>query len=100
MSPTTNDPVAEHGWTAVPLDAEAIFKGKPYLHKPTPVLVKDIHFPSDDPLVAKAQQYAKEQLPQQTYNHSMRIFYWGTPPSPLPFHPNQHNPLTKPSQQR
>ncbi|KAK4153025.1 hypothetical protein C8A00DRAFT_44029 [Chaetomidium leptoderma] len=78
MSSSTNDHIAEHGWTAVPVDAEAIFKGKPYLHKPTPVLAKDIHFPSDDPIVAKAQQYAKEHLPEQTYNHTMRVFYWAT----------------------
>ncbi|KAG7287403.1 hypothetical protein NEMBOFW57_006914 [Staphylotrichum longicolle] len=78
MSSPTSDPIAEHGWTAVPVDAEAIFKGKPYLYKPVPVLVKDMHFPSDDPIVAKVQQYAKEHLPQQTYNHSMRVFYWAT----------------------
>jgi cyanamide hydratase len=87
---TTRDPIAEHGWTAVPVDPDAIFKGKPYLHKPSPFLVKDIHFPSDDPIVAKAQAYAEEHLPRQTYNHSMRVFYFGTfpllpalPPPPL-----------------
>jgi len=77
MSSSINDPVAEHGWTAVPLDPEAIFKCKPYLYEPAPILVKDIDFPSDDPIVARAQQYAKQHLPQQTYNHSMRVFYWG-----------------------
>ncbi len=76
---TTSAQIAEHGWTAVPLDANAIFNGKPYLHKPTPVLVADIHFPSDDPLVAKVQAYAREHLPPQTYNHSMRVFYFGMP---------------------
>ncbi|AEO60908.1 hypothetical protein MYCTH_2069839 [Thermothelomyces thermophilus ATCC 42464] len=78
MTSNIDDPIAEHGWTPVPLDADAIFQGKPYLHEPAPVLVKDIHFPSDDPLVARAQEYAKEQLPLQTYNHSMRVFYWAT----------------------
>lgn len=77
MSSSINDPVAEHGWTAVPLDPEAIFKCKPYLYEPAPILVKDIDFPSDDPIVTRAQQYAKQHLPQQTYNHSMRVFYWG-----------------------
>ena len=77
-SSATNNQIAEHGWTAVPLDANAIFNGKPYLHKPTPVLVADIPFPSDDPVVAKVQAYARETLPPQTYNHSMRVFYWGT----------------------
>jgi cyanamide hydratase len=77
MSSTASDAIAKHGWTAVPVDAEAIFKGKPYLHKPTALSVEDIHFPSDDPIVAKVQQYAQEQLPRQTYNHSMRAFYFG-----------------------
>jgi cyanamide hydratase len=89
MSSTTNDPIAEHGWTAVPLDPEAIFQGKPYLNEPGPILVKDIHFPSDDPIVVKAQQYAKEHLPAQTFNHSMRVFYWGNLPfsAPTPLQP-------------
>jgi cyanamide hydratase len=73
----TNDAITEHGWTAVDADADAIFQGKPYLHKPAPILVKDMHFPSEDPLVAKVQQYAKETLPPQTYNHSKRDNYWG-----------------------
>jgi len=72
---SSNDPVVEHGWAAVPVDPEAIFKGRPYLHKPSPVLVKDIPFPSDDPIVSKVQKYAKEKLAWQAYNHSMRVFY-------------------------
>ncbi|KAK4226551.1 cyanamide hydratase [Podospora fimiseda] len=72
------DPVSHHGWTPVPVDAEAIFQGKPYLHKPHPLLAKHIHFPSEDPIVAKVQDYAKSQLPSPTYNHSMRVFYWAT----------------------
>jgi len=75
---STNDTVALHGWTAVPVDAKAILQGKPYLHKPGPILVKDITFPSDDPIVAKVHDYAKEKLPLPTFNHSMRVFYWST----------------------
>lgn len=72
---SSNDPVVEHGWTAVPVDIEATFKAKPYLYKPSPILIKDIPFPSDDPIVAKVQSYAKEKLKWQAYNHSMRVFY-------------------------
>ncbi|KAK0629703.1 urea hydro-lyase cyanamide [Bombardia bombarda] len=78
MSTTTTDTVTLHGWTAVPRDADAILQGKLYLHKPGSLLVKDIVFPSDDPLVVKVQQYAKEKLPAQTYNHSMRVYYFAT----------------------
>ncbi|KAK3323974.1 hypothetical protein B0T19DRAFT_218908 [Cercophora scortea] len=75
---TNQDTVALHGWTAVPRDADALLQGKPYLHEPTPLLVRDMKFPSDDPIVAQVQQYAKEKLPSQTYNHSMRVYYYAT----------------------
>ncbi|KAK3687683.1 urea hydro-lyase cyanamide [Podospora appendiculata] len=77
-STTDPDTVALHGWTAVPRDADALLQGKPYLHKPEPLLVRDIRFPSDDPIVARVQQYAKEKLPSQTYSHSMRVYYYAT----------------------
>lgn len=69
--------IAKHGWTAVPVDANAILKGRSYVHKPRPRLVSDMPFPSDDPVVAKVQAYAKEHLVLQTYHHSMRVYYWG-----------------------
>lgn len=72
----TADEIAQHGWTAVPVDANAILNGKPYIHKPTPIAQKDIPFPSD-PVVVKVQEYAKEHLIEQTYNHSMRVYHWG-----------------------
>ncbi|KAK3318952.1 hypothetical protein B0H66DRAFT_253790 [Apodospora peruviana] len=87
-NPTVDNTVALHGWTPVPRDANAILKSRPYLHKPTPLLVRDIKFPSDDPLVAKVQAYAKEKLSPQTYNHSMRVFYFATTilKQQFPFH--------------
>ncbi|KAK8063450.1 Cyanamide hydratase- HD-type [Apiospora saccharicola] len=69
--------IAKHGWTAVPLDADAIFGDKPFLHEPVPVLVDDIPFPSDDPLVAKVQEYVRRELPEPTFNHSMRVYNFG-----------------------
>jgi cyanamide hydratase len=73
------DSIATHGWTAFPRDANVIFGDKPYLHKPPPMTADEIPFPSDDPLVAKVQQYAKEHLIEPTYNHSMRVYYFGKP---------------------
>lgn len=69
--------VEANGWTAVPIDAMQLFNGKTYRHVPEALLVADMKFPSDDPLVAKVQAYAKEKLPEQTFNHSMRVFYFG-----------------------
>lgn len=74
---SSNDTVALHGWTAVPRDAKVILAGKPYIHKPESLLVKDIPFPSDDHIVAKVQEHALEKLSLQTYNHSMRVYYIG-----------------------
>jgi cyanamide hydratase len=68
--------VAVHGWNAVPVDAKAIFIGKPYLNQPKPLLVNDIKFPSDDPIAVKVRAYALEKLPSKTFNHSMRVFYF------------------------
>ncbi|KAL7624901.1 hypothetical protein AAE478_004115 [Parahypoxylon ruwenzoriense] len=71
------DDLVKHGWNAVPVDANAILKGKPYINKPSVYSVKDTPFPSDDPIVAKVQEYAKDHLIEQTFNHSMRVYYWG-----------------------
>ncbi|KAK4663193.1 hypothetical protein QC763_606460 [Podospora pseudopauciseta] len=78
-TPSRDDLISLHGFTPLPVDQDAIFQGKPFLHQPTPVPLSSIPYPSStDPLVAKVQEYAKEKLPIQTYNHSMRVFYWST----------------------
>ncbi|KAF6814156.1 cyanamide hydratase [Colletotrichum sojae] len=71
------DEIASNGWTAVPVDAGKIFGDKPFLHAPEPLSVNDIKFPADDPVVAKTLQYAQTRLHAQTFNHSMRVFYYG-----------------------
>jgi cyanamide hydratase len=73
------DDIAKHGWTAFPTDANVIFGDRPYLHKPPPMTVDEIPFPSDDPIVARVQEYAKEHLIEPTYNHSMRVYHFGNP---------------------
>lgn len=79
----TPENIATHGWTPIAADANAIFKGRPYLHKPDPLLVADMKFPDDDVLVQKIQEFAKDNLPIETYNHCMRVYYFGKPPPPL-----------------
>ncbi|KAK6858508.1 Cyanamide hydratase- HD-type [Apiospora arundinis] len=69
--------IARHGWTAVPVDSNAIFGDKPFLYEPAPISVDDIPFPSDDPLVAKVQEHVKRELPEPTFNHSMRVYSFG-----------------------
>lgn len=71
-----NNEIAIHGWTPVVRDHQALLSGKPYINRPSALLVKDIQFPSDD-VVAKVREHAKEKLPVPTFNHSMRVFYFG-----------------------
>lgn len=66
-----------NGWTAVPLDAGKLFNGKAYRNMPSPIKVADISFPNHDVVVAKVQAHAKEKLSIETYNHSMRVYYYG-----------------------
>ncbi|KAI5456669.1 cyanamide hydratase family HD domain-containing protein [Mariannaea sp. PMI_226] len=66
-----------NGWTPVSVDIGQVFNGKPYLNQPEALLVSEIKFPVDDPLVAHIQAYAKARLSLQAYNHSMRVFYFG-----------------------
>lgn len=74
---TTHDnEVVLHGWTPVVRGHQALLSGKPYINKPSTLLVKDIQFPSDD-VVAKVRKHAEEKLAAPTFNHSMRVFYFG-----------------------
>lgn len=76
-SGSSNDTVAVHGWTAVQRDPKVLLSGNEYINEPASILVKDIPFPSNETLVARVQDYAKEKLPLPTYHHSMRVFYFG-----------------------
>ncbi|KUI68580.1 Cyanamide hydratase [Cytospora mali] len=72
------DNLALQGWTAVVRDPKVLLSGKSYINNPTHLLVKDIPFPSEDELVVKVQEYAKDKLTLPTYNHSMRVFYFAS----------------------
>lgn len=76
---TSVEDIALHGWTAVARDPQALLSGRSYINSPGPLLARDISFPSDDDLVVRVQEYAKDKLAPQTYNHSMRVFYFGKP---------------------
>lgn len=69
--------VAANGWTSMPANAGAIFSDRPFINKPDELLLSDIKFPSDDPVVSKTSKYAKEVLHPETFNHSMRVYFYG-----------------------
>ena len=65
-----------HGWTAVPRSFNDLLQDVPKIDNPEPLLVKDISWPADD-TVERVRAYAQAELPEQTYNHSMRAYYFG-----------------------
>ncbi|UPK95586.1 hypothetical protein LCI18_006521 [Fusarium solani-melongenae] len=73
----SQDEVGANGWTSTPADAGAIFGDRPYINEPGSLSIKDIKFPSDDPIVAKTVDYVKARLHTETFNHSMRVYYIG-----------------------
>jgi cyanamide hydratase len=63
------------GWTAVPHSQHDLLKDvSPW--DPANFTAIQIGLPESD-LVTKTIQYAKEHLPSQTFNHSMRVYYYG-----------------------
>ncbi|KAK3725156.1 hypothetical protein LTR37_000667 [Vermiconidia calcicola] len=71
-----SDLVQEHGWTAVPRSLEKLVSDRKNKTAPKPVSLEDMPLP-DTPLVQEVLQYAKENLPRETFNHSMRVYYYG-----------------------
>ncbi|KAI9777155.1 MAG: hypothetical protein M1835_005309 [Candelina submexicana] len=63
-----SDPVKEHGFTAVQRDPQSLFGGNKNNKTPEPILVSDVHLP-DTPLIENVMQYAKQELPEETFNH-------------------------------
>ncbi|KAI5243979.1 cyanamide hydratase [Aureobasidium subglaciale] len=76
MSLSRDEQIKQYGWTALPCDA-AQWGGHKKNHKePTPQLCSDVTLP-DSPLVKAAMDHVKKELPEHTFNHSMRVFYYG-----------------------
>ena len=70
------DATHEHGWTAVPRSLEKLIKEKKSSKSSTPVTIDEISLPTGD-LVLKVTKYARDNLPIETFNHSMRVYYFG-----------------------
>jgi cyanamide hydratase len=66
-----------NGWSSMPADAGIIFGDKPFINEPGPISVNEINFPIDDSVVAQTSDYAKAVLHPETFNHSMRVYYYG-----------------------
>lgn len=70
------DPVKAYGWTAVPRKVGVLLSTRIEVKAPSPVLVSTVSLP--DSLLAKAvHSYAEKELPSETFNHSMRAYFYG-----------------------
>lgn len=72
-----SDEITANGWTSMPVNAAAIFGDRPFINKPEALSLRDIKFPFDDPTVARTLKYAKDTLHPKTFNHSMRVYFYG-----------------------
>lgn len=71
------DTITTHGFTAVPRDAEKLKQHHAKIQDPCePLLVEHISAPSTS-LVTAITTYAQRHLPRPTFNHSMRVYYYG-----------------------
>lgn len=86
-----------HGWTAQPRSVPTFLGDTNALPAPKPQRVDEIPLPSSA-LATAVLEYAKRELREETFNHSMRVYYYGTvpriPPKPLNRPQNQKQPTT------
>lgn len=76
MSLSRSEQIAEYGWTSLPCDPAKWGGNKIYNKEPVPKLCSSISLP-DTALVKAAMEHVKQELPEHTFNHSMRVFYYG-----------------------
>jgi hypothetical protein len=72
-----SDPIKAYGWTAMPRKVETLLATRTDATPPTPVNVNDVPLP-ESPLAKAIHEYAKKELAPETFNHSMRVYYYGT----------------------
>ncbi|KAF2829174.1 cyanamide hydratase [Ophiobolus disseminans] len=71
-----NAELSMNGWTAVPRSFKKSLADV-NKNKQAELSVSDANPPSTD-IAQKVQDFAKQQLPEKTFNHSMRVWYYGS----------------------
>jgi cyanamide hydratase len=69
------EPIDANGWTPVPRSMDQLLAHVKAADT-QPYTVDEIALPQSRAARA-AEEYAKEHLPLPTFNHSMRVFYYG-----------------------
>lgn len=79
-----SDEIGSYGWTAVPRDRSNVPSAEKAAAPQTNAAAVDIKgiWP-DNELTTKAREYAKRELPTETYNHSLRVYAYGKPLYPI-----------------
>ncbi|OBT38954.1 hypothetical protein VE00_10896, partial [Pseudogymnoascus sp. WSF 3629] len=72
---TRDEDIKAYGFTALPRPMDTLLAARQDPQPPTPLTTADIPLPSS-PLVDAVLDYAKRELPIETFNHSMRVFYY------------------------
>lgn len=67
--------LSTNGWAAVPrsFSKSLVDVNK---HEQAKLSVKDVKLP-DSEIAKRTHDFAKQQLPEKTFNHSMRVVYYG-----------------------
>lgn len=68
--------VEQYGWTAVLRDPAGMLRDTKTSDL-RPLTISDVK-EADTPLAKAIKDYAKAELPTQTFNHSMRVYHYGT----------------------
>ncbi|KAH7088990.1 hypothetical protein FB567DRAFT_322159 [Paraphoma chrysanthemicola] len=67
--------LSANGWTAVPRSFQKSLADVDK-NRQAELVLSDAKLPSSD-IARKTEQFAKQQLPEKTFNHSMRVWYYG-----------------------
>ncbi|KAI4174115.1 MAG: hypothetical protein LQ346_008287 [Caloplaca aetnensis] len=65
-----------YGWAAQPRDVSVLLEGRKNNKAPQPQHVSSIQLP-DTALAKSVLEYARKELSTETFNHSMRVYYYG-----------------------
>lgn len=72
-----SDSAQKFGWTAVPRDPARSIAFDSVKAKPLPDAGDEDHWPTSA-LVRKTREWARGELDAETFNHSMRVYHFGT----------------------
>ncbi|KAF2844428.1 putative cyanamide hydratase [Plenodomus tracheiphilus IPT5] len=76
MAASKEEQIRTYGWTALSCDPKQWGGVQSFNNPPKPQLCADVPIP-DTALAQKSMDYARKELPAPTFNHSMRVFYYG-----------------------